>query len=368
MRLPPSWAVGSVVLALGAGCSGDPAADPAAIDAGGGDAGAQPPTVADAAATVDGQASPDGGADAGGSSVGSVTAVGSLPCVKPNTKGATCKQLTVACPGVADITGDLQINLPSGAPVGTIVFTSGGVGDALYDAGYLEGESIMQNLLAAGYATVQVKWPSPGGFIAGPGGMRRVACRYATVARWIHENVHAGGAAKPFCASGNSAGGAQIAYGLAHHGLDAIFTMVQLTGGPPMGRLDHGCYCDLAAVPNPCGTLKPAKCYDTGAAALIDGAYGGTPCSSKDPTMKATFLADSIAAPGAKLAYPGTKVRALFGAKDDTVAVAQGLDWLDAITTPHTRECVPDTSHNVPSTVTGATKIVAELTTHCTIP
>jgi hypothetical protein len=314
-----------------------------------------------------GESSSGSGSETGdGDSPGVVVDVEVVDCIKPAFPSATCRTMTVQCDGIADMTASLEIDAPAGAPVGTVILTSGGGGDGLYSDRYVFAPELIGGLNDAGYTTVQLAWPPEYGFMQGPGGMRRLACRYATLATWIHDNLHAGGDAAAFCATGNSGGAAQIAYSLAHYGLGDRFDMVQLTGGPPMGRIDHGCLCDLDAVSNPCGTLKPEKCYTGNAVTLIDVSYADMSCTLQDAGQQATFRDDSVAAPDATLDYPNTTVHAFFGAMDDTVAVGQAFLWLDQITSEHSAECVPGTGHNVPNTDVGAQTMLTDLTTHCT--
>ena len=54
---------------------------------------------------------------------------------------------------------------------------------------------------------------------------QNLACRFATLARWVFENVHRGGL---FAAQGTGGGASQIAFGLAHYGIGAYLTLANL--------------------------------------------------------------------------------------------------------------------------------------------
>src|SRR5438132_475544 len=175
-------------------------------------------------------------------------ALGSCPPASGGVPGGTCYQLNISsCDGVADFAAYLKVNTPQGIPGGTVIFSIGKGGAGLYDSDFTFGNVAVGNVLAAGFTTVQVSFgppfnsATPNGWLTGPGGVRRLACRYATVAQWVHDNIHAGGASKPFCAAGNSGGAGAVAYAVAHYGLDKIFSMLEVTSGPPMTRIDQAC-------------------------------------------------------------------------------------------------------------------------------
>ena len=83
------------------------------------------------------------------------------------------------------------------------MFGTGTGGAALYDndsPDFFDGSTngglnVVQSVLNAGYTTVQVTFGSPfaqqpNGWLTGPGGVRKLACRYATVAQWVYQNIH----------------------------------------------------------------------------------------------------------------------------------------------------------------------------------
>ncbi|HUI42284.1 MAG TPA: choice-of-anchor D domain-containing protein [Terriglobia bacterium] len=280
-----------------------------------------------------------------------------------------CTQLTIACPDVANITPTLKVIHPSGASAGTIMFIVGGGGVGFYDKSFAFGSDTVNKVLAAGFTAVEIDFAGPSaGWLTGPGGPRKLACRFATAALWVHDHVRTGGT--PFCATGNSAGSGAIAYGLAHFGLGGIFDMVEPTSGPPMGRLDIGCVCAGAKMAGPCGTTLLTTCIGlSDAQAYIDPAYGSPICSNAvtthDTTNEALFLNDSVASPDATYAYPTTDVHALYGGMDLTASVPLGLDWVNLISTQKEIECVMSAAHSMPDNQTAADKIGSDLASSC---
>jgi hypothetical protein len=120
------------------------------------------------------------------------------------------------------MTAYVKVNAPpaSATPKGTVLFLIGRGGDGLYDSnpdwafGYLTVETVYN----ASYNTVQISFGSPftsaqpNGWLQGPGGVRRLACRYATVVDWVYNNpkmINSNTTAtvsKPLCATANSGG------------------------------------------------------------------------------------------------------------------------------------------------------------------
>ena len=87
--------------------------------------------------------------------------------------GATCQQLTVTCPSVANVFAYLKINTPAN-PLGTVLYGTGTDGNGLYDTIFTFGKTAVQNVFNAGFRTVQISWGTPfntaqpGGWVQGP--------------------------------------------------------------------------------------------------------------------------------------------------------------------------------------------------------
>src|SRR4029077_10750468 len=157
----------------------------------------------------------------------------SIAC--PTTGGtmqSTCYSVVLSCPGVADFTGYVKVTSPTVTPpVGAIMFTGGGNGTGLYERDSY-GDTAINMVIAAGFTAVQTSFggpftdKTPQGWQTGPGGIRRLACRYITLANWVYATVQNDNT-KPLCATGDSAGGQLITESLAHYGAGSIFSMVE---------------------------------------------------------------------------------------------------------------------------------------------
>jgi hypothetical protein len=311
----------------------------------------------------------------------------------------TCFQLAISCPEVADFSVYLKVNTPIGAPAGTVLFGVGTGGSGLYDdptaGGYQNGKDVVSSLLTSGYNTVQVsfggpfdKGSTPRGWLTGPGGVRRLACRYATAADWVYNhpalintgNVNAMNSA-PMCATGNSGGSAVIAYAVYEYGRDTEIEMIEPTSGPVMTRLDLGCSPpNSSTFRNACTNAPQDMSYSTGGsnggdAAIIDEAYQAagantpTPCTDAikgTPAPAGLFLSDSIMYQGAQpISLSNTIVNQLFGKLDTSNAVPQGTFWNQFVMSIPAPVCLPNVDHDIPSFNAGAMQIANDIATAC---
>ena len=300
-----------------------------------------------------------------------------LPCPAGGLAGASCYAVAISCPNISDFTGYVKVNYPAGSPVGTVVFTTGGTGNELYEIEYVYGATALDELLEGGFTVAQITWGGPfanqpSGWQTGPGGIRAVACRYATMAQWIYANIQAN-TATPFCATGNSAGAEVIGQALAHYGLSSIFTMVEPTSGPPFGRQDWACDCLQPKTVSPCGNLEGYCVGLANAQKFVDPAYSGPICSQEVSTHTTTyddiFLHDSVVAPDAVLSYPNTFVKFIYGGRDVLGnATNQARTWESIITSATASECVADAPHNIADVLDGAQQIANDILNFCKLP
>lgn len=301
------------------------------------------------------------------------------PTVAGMTPG-TCYSVALTCPGISDLNGYLWVNIPTGTPIGTVLLTGGANSEGLYaDPKILTyGANVVTGLLEAGYITVQTSFggvfttTQPFGWQTGPGGLRRVACRYPTLAKWVQQNVAPPVA--PLCATGTSAGAGLIGYAMAHYGGNSLFKMVEPTSGPPFSRLDYSCECSQPDLPDPCvaGQMLTQCVGPKNAQDYIDPAYAAPALCSSDETTHSTanaaqFLSDSILSPEATLTYPNTYVHFAWGGVDTTSAPVMGQLWEEVITpTSGTAfACVADAPHDMADVVDGASQILTDLVSHC---
>ena len=178
-------------------------------------------------------------------------------------------------------------------------------------------------------------------------------CAYAELVRWIATDL----ADNPVAmgATGHSAGSLLIGYGLALYGLEGIFDVVVLTGGPPGANLVNRCF-------------RPRE---PGGPNHIDYLMGwldnGDYCQrGESPEWAiAALQAESIVStlPGElrDYHYPNTKVAFVEG-ELDVGKVEMGRKYHDAITSEKTWVVLPGVGHGVPRDPVGAATIQAKLT------
>ena len=334
-------------------------------------------------------------------SVSNVQPSSECPTFAGETATPQCYSLTVSCDQVADWTTYLKVDAPSGTPKGTVIFGTDGGGTTLYDTAYTNGGTIINGVVAGGYTTAQVAFapldnsePNSNGWLTGPGGVRRLACRYATVASWIMNNQSTlnpnATASTPVCATGNSAGADAIAYATAEYGIDGVtangitnpsFAMIELTSGPTMTSLNQGCVCSLNAldpVNAPCNsdqghstTYQAPMCYTSGQT-TIDGAYSQpTVCSSGNTINTLLLRSDSVfyqQGQGAGIPLPSTNIQQRFGANDTSADEPQGWAWATDVTknvVPPPGKCESAASSDLPDDSQSATDIISDITTYC---
>jgi hypothetical protein len=332
--------------------------------------------------------------------IGTAT-IGLATCQANGLADGTCYRVVIAdCPeATADFAALIKINEPPDLSLlqGTVFFTTGGGGAEYYDFdGDYMGDSscpssncgmmVVQSINSANYRTVQVNFEDPqniiqepAGWLTGPAvdGPRALACRYATLvhAVWsivLKRDTH------PICATGNSGGGALIAYAITQYGMGntsgpgPMFTMVEPTSAPPYGRIDHGCAGAAAPVVSascPAGA-KISENYGLATAAdYVDPAYPSAVCSvdinsdGKDPY--ANFVHDSNVSDDYPAPSYKTVVRVLFGSEDLSAAVPLSGIWYHAITSTKSAACISGAPHELPENYDGATTIVSDVTALC---
>ena len=176
--------------------------------------------------------------------------------------------------------------------------------------------ALIDALVTDGFLAVELAWDGQGLWDE-PGGPRTMVCRFATVARWVYDNLHAGGARTLFAAQGTSGGASMIAFALAHYGLDEILDLANLCGGPPQCPR-----CD-------------------GRGELAETLLNGNP----------------------RLNYPGTRVRFFIGEDDPYPAAFDGMNtFFNAITSAKTKQVIPPvTLHRVEGSEAGKEALLAAI-------
>lgn len=305
----------------------------------------------------------------------------------------SCYQIEVSC---ASVSRPEQATLKVGEPVsntveaGTILFATGWIGNYYWDEAVLvnlqlqrlslagldpaqatgNNLDILNNLRAAGFRTVQLKWQR-NWFEAETGhveGMANLACKPATVTRWVYDNLHLQGEALPYCATGHSNGASEMAFGLTHYGLSDILSAVVLESGPNWSYIDHACLHDDAKYSNLHADQGERNTIDWGFGFPSDGTGA---CAVQDVTFRDTFRSASLVTNGWQYAYPHTMVAFVFGGDDNTTTAAQGQVYYDRLLrqgTPHlSMQVVSGAPHFVTTTTDGAQAMQSTLLTECAL-
>jgi hypothetical protein len=282
--------------------------------------------------------------------------------------------MTIDCPGTATYTDAMiKISRPSGTSKGTVIYTTGGGNENIYEQNFIYGSDAINPVITAGYTVVQTAFTTSAGWLdrtvngvtGSQAGPLVAACRWATLAAWVYANVRSNN--EPFCATGNSGGSVAIAYSLSRYGTDKLFNYVQPSGGPALSRIDYGCLCDPAlTLPTNCVGQIVDPCFGPQAAQLMDPSYGNNACSTMDPTAVPTWQADSILSSDGKTQLNfKTSVHFMYGDMDTTLNPGLGMLWENAITSNHDVECVPGTPHMIADTMTGAQAVANRMISNC---
>ncbi len=311
--------------------------------------------------------------------LGTVSNVSSISC-QGSIKNGVCQQMTVSCPNLPDVQAYVKTNSPTGTSLGTVTYNTGTDGNGLYDSIFTYGSTAVQNVLNAGYTTVQISWGTPfnqnepNGWVQGPGGVMAAACRYATITKWIYDNIQIN-TSLPYCATANSGGAGALAYALSQYHSSDVLSMAEVTSGPPTGRLDWGCGCLEGKLSVQCGSSTSlGTCFGKSDAPIWDPAYDpnattGLCASAVNGTLPPGglnfFLGDSVEAPGALYSFPHTYVNLVFGGSDNSSAIPIGQDWFNNISTNKAQACVAGGLHSLANTLAGAQQIANDLISNC---
>jgi hypothetical protein len=254
----------------------------------------------------------------------------------PCLTGYSCRGFNIdQCPGASQgIDGILAAAPPTGTARGMVLFFSGSGGTSWWTSMSNLTGSFMQGLQSQGLWVFQVRWRTPW-MLSAPGedaGSAHMACRPATVVRWVHDNryvplgITSGLGECGFCITGNSGGSAQVAYALSFYGLGSILDADVPTSGPTHTALTKGCLRQ---------TADQHYWYADNEAMSVDDSFGfdqqtGS-CHDHDASYVSRWDAESIDIGGNEFVYPTTRVVILVGAKDCGDAPAHGAAFYSTL-------------------------------------
>ena len=270
-------------------------------------------------------------------------------CAPGSVTNTACRVVLVSCPELKDLRAQIRVTEPIAGkpPRGTVVLGSGGNGGGFY-AAQPAVQALVGELAAMGFRVIDRSWE--GGWVTQEGGLKKEACRYATLLTWVHDRLHTGG---KFVATGNSGGSAEIGYALTTYRRGAILDLAVLTSGPPTARLDYVCTAaasdEWASL---CATIVPKGAMECTPGCMLGPNNGVCKQVTALPTA-AQLLNDSVVHPGAVLNYPKTRLHFLFGALDCGEPVPAGLIYATKVTSEKQIQFVPRTPHAIFSTTEG---------------
>lgn len=246
------------------------------------------------------------------------------------TEGYDCTRFRVTCSQIKEAAqGYLATRSASGTARGLAMFFTVGGGTS-WTTVKAPASDALDDLRGEGLQIVQVKWDDPwldsaSGETAGPA---KLACRAATVIKWVHGNIYKGSSQPTgscgFCVVGVSGGASQISYALSHYGLSGIIDAAVPISGPPHAALVKGCTDEFREYTWPAHTAK-----------TMDNSYGffggNGPCEQHDAGYIQKWTADGVDTGGSDYSYPTTRVTFLMGTADGTAAPRHGLDYADKL-------------------------------------
>lgn len=300
-----------------------------------------------------------------------------------------CYNLSVSCPEInQDELATVKVGERTGGnDLGTILFFTGWVGDWFWDgstmlAGTLRSDpsllpvpdyplennqTIIANLRLAGYRTVQVKWSNWFRSALGqPSGMKALACRPATVARWAYDNFHLQDRSRPFCATGHSNGASQVSYMLSHYGMSDIFSLAVLESGPNWSYIEYACLNDTPEYLHLFAEQGERNTIDWGFGYNNDGSG---PCANSNTAWRTNFQGASLISSGGNYWYPHSMLAFQFGELDPTVTALQGKEFYNLLLQNKTSylatRTIPGAGHFTTDTSQGAQAMEETLLAEC---
>lgn len=256
------------------------------------------------------------GSTSGPLPLGQASASG-VSCPAGSPAGSACTRIVVGCPSVTAASAVVRVTRPTTtAERGTVVLTTGGDGTRFTSGLSSFSSAMVARFTAEGVVVADLAWDAPG--VWGGPQARTLACRAATALKWAYDTVHTGGRSRMFAAQGTSAGASQIAFAIAHYGVDFL-DLANLGAGPPRCPPVVNCLADGQRGPEPLLVSDP-------------------PAVNRSPV----------------LSYPNTIVRFFMGDQEPNFEIiADARAYHDVITSAKSYTIVPGTNHHIEDTQAG---------------
>jgi hypothetical protein len=267
--------------------------------------------------------------------IGVVASAAPVTCPGGAAPGAACTDLLVTCPGLDDLHVVVAASEPAGGPANATVLLHDNLGGTqFFDYGFV---SAYQD---AGFRIVQAEWESD--WEQSAAGVKRAACRYATMLAWVYANVHQADRTRGFCAQSWGGGSGGLFFSLADYGAGDMLDAVTVSAGPPFARIDLG--CNPASPPRAaCPELPQVPvAYSGGVLANISTWENAPSCGAAvaSSTEVTRWADDSILSTGAVLSFPETSLAAWYCTNGFDATVGQGSMAFDQVATEQTVHCV----------------------------
>ena len=276
--------------------------------------------------------------------------------------GFTCYNFKTICPNIVQThngDGHIAIRQPAGVATQLDIFFPGAGGEFWYKNGTLVNP-FYQQLIAAGHIVVDVQWSNniwysaAAGELAGP---EALACRPATVMRWVHDNWLPAGVR--YVVIGSSAGSSAVSYSLTTYGLDSLVQLLVPVSGPPHARLTYNCL-------NP----STADALGTSGEGVIDNSWGYVngsygPCHFHDPSFTPEWDTNSVETGGINYFWPTTPVHFIVGGKDTQGIRDNATAFFNVLTgsgTAASYQVVPNMGHTMQGSQDGLDALLTVLT------
>jgi Divergent InlB B-repeat domain len=276
--------------------------------------------------------------------------------------GFTCYNFTTTCPNIIQTRngdGHIAIRHPAGVANQLDIFYPG-AGGRFWNRNPTLVDPFYQQLIEAGHIVVDVQWSNSIWYAAAPGelaGPEALACRPATVLRWVHDNW-----LPPevrYAVVGSSAGSSAVSYSLSSYGLDSLAQMLVPVSGPPHARLAYNC-------------LNPSvdDALGVNGEQLVDGSWGYLnnnygPCYLHDPAFTPQWDANSVESGGINYGWPTTQVHFIVGGNDTQGIRDNATAFFNVLTangTAATYQIVPNMGHAISSSQDGLDTLFTVLT------